>query len=180
MFRSCRPVLFALLLLAAVHLQPVYRVSVEGECIAGLFSRDQILEARQTAHEAAEELAVGEAALSVPNVSLRLGLRRPDGDTAALVEALLRTEEAILSGDAVRINGIGLGTVADGEALLEQLRQTIRSGTPSGASVGRLGGTLEIVPVYTRADRLSENGDVLARILAMAPVFYLDSGGKLV
>lgn len=180
MFKSCRSVLFALLLLAAVHFRPVYRVSVEGECVAGLFSRAQIREAGRTAREAAEELAVGEAVLSEPKASLRLGLRCPDGDTETLVDALLRTEKAIRSGDAVRINGIELGTVADGEELLEQLRQTIRSGTPSGASVGRLGGVLEIVPVYTRADLLSENEDVLARILAMAPVFYLDSGGKLV
>lgn len=180
MIRSYRPILLALLLLFAVHLRPGYRVSVAGERLAGRYSRAQIRTACEAAAQAAEELTPGEAALPRLRVSLRLGLRRPGGETAALTDALLRAAGGITKADAVRVNGDTLGTVKDGASLLQDLRETIRSGMPAGAIVGNLSGRLQIRPVYTREGLSHENADMLASILAAAPVFYVDSRGKLV
>ena len=180
MLRSYRPALLALLLLFAVHLRPVYRVRVEGAALPGLYSRAQIRQACEAAREAAEELLPDEAALPTPRASLRLRLRRPDGETAALSDALLRTVDAIVTADAVRVNGTELGAVADGAGLLALLQETIRSGMPPGATVGNLSGQLQIRTVYTRAGLERDSAELLASILTAAPAFYLDSGGKLV
>lgn len=180
MIRNYRPAALALLLLFAVHLRPVYRVSVGDERLSGLYSDAQIRQAREAARETAEELLPGEAALPAPRTALRLRLGRPTGDTAALSDALLRAAESVTLADAVWINGCALGTVSDGEALLEQLREAIRGGMPAGAAVGNLGGQLKVRPVYTRAGSERESADMLADILAAAPVFYFDGRGKLV
>ena len=179
MIQSYRPVLLALLLLFAVHLRPGYRVSVGEERLAGYYSRAQIRSAFEAAAQAAEELTPEEAALPRPHASLRLGLRRPVGETAALSDALLRTLRGVTEADAVCVNGDTLGTVPDGAALLEALRESIRSGMPAGAMVGNLSGRLQIRPVYTREGFPLENTDMLASILSAAPVFYVDSSGKL-
>ncbi len=179
MIRYYRPAALALLLFFAVQLRPVYRVSIGSERIPGFFSASQVRQAQEAAREAAEELLPREAVTPVPRVSLRLRLRRSDGDTGALTDALLRGDERVVLADAVRVNGTPLGTVTDGEALLEQLREMIRSGMPAGAAVGELGGRLQIRRVYTRSGSEREYEDVLADILRAAPVFYLDGSGKL-
>ncbi|MBR4548452.1 MAG: hypothetical protein IKO83_00865 [Oscillospiraceae bacterium] len=180
MLKSYRAALIALLLLLLVHLQPVYRVCVDGQWLTGLYTGGQIRLANEAAEAAADELLPGEAALPVLRKSLRVRLRRPAGNTAVLSDALLLSLGEVRSADAVSVNGAALGSVADGEALLDALRLTIRSDMPVGAAVGNLGGRLQVFPVYTRAGLERSKADMLAEILAAAPVFYLDSGGKCV
>ena len=86
----------------------------------------------------------------------------------------------MVSADAVRINGTALGTVANGERLLSELRRTIRGDMPADAAVGNLGGRLQIYPVYTRSGLERSAEDMLADILAAAPAFYLDDDGRRV
>lgn len=179
MIRSYRAALLALLLLFAAHLRPCCRVSVEGERLTGRYSLTQVRAACEAASQAAEELLPGEAILPRPRTALRLSLRCPDGETAALTDALLRRVEGVTEADMVRVNGGSLGTVADGSALLEELRETIRSGMPAGAVVGKLSGRLQIHPVYTREGFPRESADMLASILEAAPAFYVDGSGKL-
>lgn len=180
MYRIFRYILPALLLFALVFLHPVFRVSVDGQALEGVFTRAQLREAQVTAQEAAEELCLHEARLPPLRAVCRLRLRPADGSTGSLVEALLRRTPGIVLADGVRVNGIALGTVTDGQELFRLLQETIRRERPDGAAVGSLGGTLQIRPVFSRAGTESGCRDMILHITALAPVFYLDSQGKLV
>ena len=171
MIKRYWPAALALLLLFAVHLHPAYALRVEGERLDGLYSGAQIRQAREAALEAAEEILDGKAALPALRTSFRLRIRRPDGETAALTDALLRATDAVSSADAVWINGSALGCVEDGKSLLALLRQTIRGDMPAEAAVGKLGGKLQIHGVYTHAGAERGEAEMLTEILAAAPVF---------
>lgn len=164
----------------AAFLQPVYRVTAGGERVPGLYSPAALREGLSAARAAAEELSDTPAAL--PRVETRKLLRLTPGRGLAstLSDALLQRTGSAVCADGVALNGVPLGAVADGAALLESLRAQIRDGMPAGAAVGNLGGTLQIRPVYTRPDRVFSETDMLARISLLAPVFYLDSEGKVV
>lgn len=178
MNKSFRLGILALLMLFAVHLHPVYRVTAGTERLAGLYTASQIRVAREAAQAAAEELLGGGAALPPLRRSLRLRLLSANGQTPLITDALLRGTEGVVSADAVLVNGRQLGTVADGKTLVDALQQTIRDRLPAGAVAGNLSGRLQIGRVYSREGLQSENTDMLARILDAAPVFYLDGSGK--
>lgn len=162
------------------YLQPVYRVTAGGERVPGLYSPIALREGLSAARAAAEELSDSPAAL--PRIETRKLLRLTPalGLASTLSDALLQKMETAVCADGVALNGVPLGAVADGDALLESLRASIRDGMPAGAAVGNLGGTLKIRPVYTRPDLVTSETDMLARISLLAPVFYLDSEGKVV
>lgn len=159
---------------------PVYRVHLDGEALAGGFSPAQLRLAEACARDAAEELCGAEAALPALSYSLRLGLRPTADGARRLSDALLRGTAGVAAADSVSVNGLALGTVRDGAALLDALRESIRAGMPAGAAVGNLGGALRIAPVYTRAGTEIEAADMLRTVTALAPVFYLDAEGTAV
>ena len=175
-FRSA----LAILLLFAVHLHPVCLVTVDGQRVEGCYSPSRVRDALRCAEAAAEELTTGESVLPPLRRSFRLRLRAPDGSAAPLTDALLQATEGVTQADGVSVNGQALGTVADGQAMLAQLQAAIRRDMPETAAVGNLSGRLAIHPVYTRAGCESGSWDMILRITALAPVFYLDSLGKLV
>ena len=162
------------------YLQPVYRVTAGGERVPGLYSPAALREGINTARAAAEELSDSPAALPTIETRKLLRITPAQGLASTLSDALLRKTDTAVCADSVAVNGVPLGAVADGAALLESLRAEIRDGMPAGAAVGNLGGTLQIRPVYTRPDRVFSEADMLARISLLAPVFYLDSQGKVV
>ena len=102
------------------------------------------------------------------------------GEIAVLTDALLRAVDGVAVTAGVRVNGVPVGTVEDGTGMLELLRGQIRGEMPEGAAVGNLGGRLQVFPVYSRLELAESNEEMIRRITALAPVFYLDKMGKLV
>ena len=169
----------ALLGLVAAHVQPLYRLSLNGRTLEGLYSAADIRQAWQAASAAAEELLP--EALARPRLQrqLRLSLRDGDGDPAALTDALILAYPGITLADGVFVNGVRLGTVADGRQLTAQLRQFILDRMPNAAVFGNISGRLEIRPVYSRAGHETADQDMILLISGMAPVVYVDKDGKL-
>ena len=111
--------LLALLALLGAHLHPQYRVSVEGMELPGRYSAAALREGRRAAEEAAGEILRYEAKMPAVERRLCLSLRPAGDDVPALTAALLRPVSGIGEADAVYVNGVRLGTVADGERFCE-------------------------------------------------------------
>ena len=142
----------ALLFLLGANLRVQYRVSVDGTRLPGSYSASVLREGRLAATEAAEEILRYEAKTPACEARVRLSFRRAENDVQALTEALLRRTSGVAEADAVLLNGTRLGTVADGEALCEALRETLRGAMPAAAASGNISGQIELRRVYTRAD----------------------------
>ncbi len=172
--------LLAALLLFGVHLRPVYRVTVNGQRLEGLYEPELLRGAFDAAKAASEEISRGEPRL--PEVSLfrTLRLKTGQGEEKALCDALLSGCEEVTIGAGVWINGVSLGVVSEGDLLLEQIYEEIIRQRPEKAAVGNLSGLLRISPVYTRSDKVTAEQVMLNRILSAAPVFYVDWHGKIV
>ena len=168
-----------LLLLAAAHLRPVYRVTVAGETLPGCYSLRQTERCAALARETAEEILESSAAMPVLHRSLRLRLGPADGDERLLTDALLRSVRGVTVSDEVIVNGTRLGTVADGFSLCRGLSRSIRGQMPNAAVSGHISGKLELRRVYTRAGQDTPERDMILLITGMAPVIYVDADGKL-
>ena len=116
--------LLALLALLGAHLHPQYRVSVEGAELPGCYSAAALRQGLRAAEEAAGEILRYEAKMPALERRLRLKLRPAGDDIPALTAALLRPVSGITLADAVYVNGVPLGTVADGERFCERLRDS--------------------------------------------------------
>ncbi len=171
--------LLALGLVLGSHLRPVYRIRVEGESLPGRYSLRQLRVGTEQAGEIGEEILGSAEALPAAEKRLCLTLRRADGDPGSLTEALLRHTRGIQRADEVRVNGIRLGNVEDGESLQRALQRSIRGQMPRRAVSGSISGRLELRRVYTRAGSCTPNSDMVLLITGMAPVIYLDPEGKL-
>ena len=169
----------ALVLVLSSHLRPVFRITVQGETLPGRYSLQQARSGEAHAREIAEEILGSTDTLCLPEKRLCLTLRRADGEAAALTEALLERTEGIQTAAEVRVNGIRLGNVEDGEALERALQRSIRGQMPLRAVSGSISGELELRPVYTRAGSFTPDSDMVLLITGMAPVIYLDPEGKL-
>lgn len=161
------------------HLRPAYRISVQGEELPGRYSLHQAKAGETQAREIAEEILSGAEALPATEKRLCLTLHRADGDPEALTEALLRYTEGIRTAEEVRVNGIRLGTVEDGESLQRALQRSIRGQMPLAAVSGGISGRLELQKVYTREGACTPDSDMVLLITGVAPVIYLDPDGKL-
>ena len=170
----------ALLALLGANLRVQYRVSVDGTRLPGAYSAAVLREGRRAATEAAEEILRYEAKTPALEAKARLSFRRAENDVQALTEALLQRTSGVTKADAVLLNGTRLGTVADGEALCERLREAMRSTMPAAAASGNISGQIELRSVYTRADSNTPDEDMLRLITGLAPVVYIDRNGKLV
>ncbi len=171
--------ILGLSLLLFSHLRPVYRVTVRGSPLPGLYSLRQTERCAALARETAEEILGSADTLAQPEKRLLLSLRSPDGDEALLTDALLRSTPGIAVAEEVRVNGVRLGTVADGLVLTRTLERAIRGQMPLAAVSGSISGRLELRRVYTREGGLTPYGDMVLLITGMAPVVYLDAQGKL-
>ncbi len=171
--------LLALLALLGAHLHPQYRVSVEGTELPGRYSAAALREGLRAAEEAAGEILRYEAKMPAVDRRLCLSLRRAGDDVQALTAALLRPVSGLRLADAVYVNGIRLGVVADGERFCERLREAIRTQMPAAAVSGNISGRLELRRVYARADAGIDDADMVLLVTGMAPVVYLDPSGKL-
>ena len=169
----------ALGLAVASHLRPVYRFTVQGEPLPGRYSLAQAQAGEEQAREIAEEILGTADGLADSKRRFYLSLHPADGDPAALTEALLRGTEGIQTAAEVRVNGIRLGNVEDGEALQRALQRSIRGQMPMKAVSGSISGRLELRPVYTRVGSCTPNSDMVLLITGVAPVVYLDPEGKL-
>ena len=169
----------ALGLLLAANLRPTYRVTVAGQVMPGRYSLRQTEDCAAAAREAAAEILPGSDTEPPLARRLTLGLGMPDGDSAALTDALLRAMPGIGVSDSVWVNGTRLGTVSDSSLLLDALRRSIQGQMPHAAVSGRLSGQLHFQRVYTRAGADTPIGDMVLLVTGMAPVVYVDSQGKL-
>ena len=172
--------LLALLALLAVHLHPQYRVTVDGAPLPGTYSPSALKESLRAAEEAAEEILRYNAKLPVTERRLCFCFHPAADEKDALTSALLHAISGVTLADSVYVNGVRLGTVADGQKLCEMLRASILGRMPTAAVSGNISGRLELRRVYTRADSNSSYEDMLRLITGMAPVIYLDGSGKLV
>lgn len=170
----------ALLLTVGANLHLCRHVSVSGAEVDGSFSPDGLDRAVLTAERTAEELLPGEAALPAYRLRYSLSLRPAEDDTAALSDALLRGTDGLCVEDAVFVNGVALGHVADGAALEEALRVQLYAGRPSGAVNGRYTEEIALRGVYTRAGTETKMEDMLLLVGGMCPVLYTDAEGRVV
>lgn len=169
----------ALLMLLTAHLHVYCRVSVNGQRLEGLYRPGELKRSRAVAAAAAEELLPGEAAPPQLRLGYRLSLRAPDGDVAALTEALILGYPGIGLCSGVSVNGVSLGTVEDGPELYRRLRDYILGQMPNAAVFGNISGQLQVRPVYSRQGHETNYDDMLLLISGMAPVIYLDADGRL-
>ena len=171
--------LLALLALLGAHLHPQYRVAVEGAELPGCYSASALRQGLRAAEEAAGEILRYEAKMPALERRLCLKLRPAGDDIPALTAALLRPVSGLTLADAVYVNGVPLGTVADGERFCERLRDSIRTQMPLAAVSGNISGRLELRRVYARADAAADDADMVLLVTGMAPVIYLDQNGRL-
>ena len=171
--------LAALVLLLAANLRPSYSVTVAGAQLPGCYGLRQTERCAALARETAEEILGREPLLPEPELHLRLSLGGADGDDARLTDALLRATPGVAVAEEVRVNGIRLGTVADGQTLVRALERSIRGQMPNAAVVGNLSGELQIQTVYSRSGQETNYDDMILLITGMAPVVYVDANGKL-
>ena len=169
----------ALLCLLAANLNLSYRVSVNGRPVEGLYSAETVRRCENAAMEAAEEILQGPAKAPALTRRMHLGLGREDGNERELTDTLLRSVSGVTLSDCVIVNGTRLGTVRDGEALMEKLRQSIRGQMPNAAVFGNISGRVQIQKIYSRAGHDTPDEDMILLITDMAPVVYVDKDGKL-
>lgn len=171
--------LFAALVFAVgAHLRPCCEVEIGGLPAASGLSPRAVSLAVRCAGDAAEEILREGARLPEVRRRTRLRFSRPSGDAGALTDALLRATEGVARRDEVRVNGVRLGWVADGQALREALRGYIADTLPTWASGGVISAELGIRRLYTRDGYLTAQGDMLLLITGAAPVFYYDQTGR--
>jgi len=150
---------------------------VEGA--SGRYSPRALHLARLTASRAAEEIVPG-GALPRLRASWRLSLRQPEDSVPALSRAFLSRIPGVAIRSEVRVNGVALGTVADGEALKEALHVNLYVGRPAAAVSSRYTEELSIAPVFTRSDRGMDESRMLQLIGNLCPVMYVDREGKII
>ncbi|MBO5556886.1 MAG: hypothetical protein J5927_06845 [Oscillospiraceae bacterium] len=170
----------ALFLLVASHVQLSYRVTVDGEPLEGCYSPAQLRQCRELAAQGAAELLADPGPGPELRRQAQLSFSGADGDTTRLSRALLLGYPELCLADGVFVNGVQLGTVADGAVLYDRLRQAIGSQMPSTAVSGNISGRLQIRKVYSRVGHETAYEDMILLITGVAPVLYVDSSGCLV
>lgn len=168
----------AFLLLANLNLY--CRVSINGQELEGLFSPEAVDRCEAIASRAAEEILSGPALMPEAQRRYQLSLFQPDGDELRLSDCILRSVTGVKSVNGVYINGILLGTVADGEELLTRLQGYISGQMPNVAATGSIDGDLQLRQIYSRSNRETNYDDMILLISGMAPVMYFDETGRYV
>ena len=175
-----KTVLLLITLLFAVgsHLRPCCDYTLGGVPIAAGFAPGTARQAELTVRDAAEEILREGAPLPAFQKHTRLRFKRPSEDMRVLTDALLRATDGIVRRDEVRVEGVRLGWVADGEALREALHEYITNTLPAWASDGVLSRELGIRRLYTRDGYLTAQSDMVLLVTGAAPVFYYDQTGR--
>lgn len=169
----------ALFMLWAVNIRVCWEVTVNNHAVPGFYSAKQLNKCIETAERAAEEILPGKHVSPRIGKSCRLRLKAADGDEQLLTHSLILSTEGIVSADGVFANGIALGTVEDGQELFSRLRAYIKNQMPSAAVMGSISGELSICPVYSSEGHETAYDDMLLLVSGIAPVFYVDSQGRL-
>lgn len=178
MYKKAALLFAALLFAIGAHLRPCYDYDLGGICIASGIAPGTAAFAEHAARDAAEELLPAHAVLPAFHKRLRLRFSRPSVDARPLTDVLLRATEGIVLRDEVRVDGVRLGWVADGETLHTELSAYISGTLPAWASGGILSRELRIQRFYTRDGYLTPPGDMVLLITGAAPVFYFDQAGR--
>jgi len=166
----------ALVFSVLANLRPGCAVEGTEEC----YSLRALRLGRLAASRAAEEIVPGGGVLPRLRESWRLSLRQPEDTVPALCRAFLSRIPGIVTRSEVRVNGVSLGTVADGEALKEALRVNLYVNRPTAAVSSRYREELVITPVFTRSDRGMDESSMLQLIGNLCPVMYVDREGKII
>lgn len=171
---------FALLLTAAANLHVGCRVSVAGQPVEGLFSPAAVADSRALAGRVAEEILLTDETAPRCQVRRCLTFLPPSEEPAAVTDALLRATEGIAVRQQVRVNGLSLGHVADGEALDAALRRYLYGSRPAGAVNARYTEEITTRGVYTRLGRDTTTEDMLLLVTGCCPVLYTDKDGVVI
>lgn len=169
----------ALAFMLAANLNVCCRVSINGRELEGLYSPAQLKRCEKAAAAAAEEILPGHAVGPLIERKYSLSFVPARGGLRGVTDSLLCSYTGVKSEDGVFVNGVFLGVVEDGAVLREKLKGFIENQMPNRAVFGNISGKLEIREVYTRANRRTNDEDMLLLISGAAPVIYLDSEGRL-
>lgn len=170
--------LASLLFAIAAHLRPCCDCTLDGVRIASGLSPGSARRAELAVRAAADEILRENATLPALQKHTCLRFTRPSEDVRMLTDTLLRASEGIVLRDEVRVDGVRLGWVADGEALREAVQGYITNTLPAWASGGVLSGEPQIRRLYTRDGYLTAPGDMVLLVTGAAPVFYFDQAGR--
>ena len=99
------------------------------------------------------------------------------GMCRAVYAALLDAAPQVGHGAAVRVNGMYLGCVRDGEALKNALRSRLYADMPTGAVYGRYCEELDISAQYTRVGCYTPQSDMLLLLGGLTSTVYADETG---
>ena len=168
----------ALLLVAAANLRVQYDVEVAGETLELGCSAGAMRRAGEAARAAAEEILPGNAVLPEAKRRLRLTLRRPAEESAALTEALLRATPGVALRENVYLGDTRIGAVTDAAAFRRRLRSYIENTVPDWAWGGVLSKPLRIERCWGRTGYASAPGDMVLLVTGVAPVLYYDAEGN--
>lgn len=167
----------ALALAVLSNMSVCCEASVEGEALPGLYSPDALGCAVSAARAAAEEIAVGEAALAAPELRCHLSFAAPDGDAATLCGVLLETSDDVMLTYGVYVDGERLGNTESEAALRARLERFIEGQKPSWAVRGEISGEVEVRREYTRRGYVATTDDMALLISGAAPVLYFNEEG---
>ena len=168
----------ALVFVVGSHLRPSCDYELGDVCIASGISPRAAAAAELAAHEAAEEILRAHTVLPAFRKRTCLRFAKPSDDARSLTDALLRATEGIMLRDEVRVDGVRLGWVADGEALREAVSRFITDTCPVWASGGVLSREMRIRRLYARDVYLTAQADMVLLITGAAPVFYFYQTGR--
>ena len=160
------------------HLRPRLDFCVGEETLLTGCSPAAAEKARAAALAAAEEILPGPAVLPEYSTRLKLGFCPAAESAPELCDALLRSTEGLMLGEAVYVRGRRLGTVEDAVGFNRSLRQYIDNTMPTWASFGSVRG-LELKSCYTREAYSVPHEDMIMLITGMSPVMYTDGEGRI-
>lgn len=149
-------------------------VELHGQLIAEGCSPEAVRHAEQTALLAAEEILPGNAKLPELTQHIRYSFFPPSGNCIELSDALLRATPGIAVSSLVYVGSTPMGSVADGEVFIEELRSYILNTMPTWAVCGSLSQELSIVSRYCRAGAVLSSDDMIQLVTGRAPVLFSD------
>ena len=149
-------------------------VELRGQLIAEGCSPEAVRHAERTARLTAEEILTGNAELPELTRHIRYSFFTPSGSCPELSDALLRATPGIAVSSLVCVGSTPMGSVADGEAFIGELRRHILNTMPTWAVCGSLSQELSTVPQYCRAGAELTDDDMIQLVTGRAPVLFSD------
>ena len=180
MWKKAALAAFALVVLAAAYVRPVYTVKVDGVPLPGSWSLSDISGASRMAEAAAAEIARAGTAVPAPDTQLHLSILPGSGDTVELARGLLAATPGVSRAWRVSVDGLDIGLTADGSALGETVLEYIAQSAPADCVSAVLENELELSEVYIPSGRADDLMELSGRLRSLTRVCYTTSSGELI